>query len=240
MKISANDIVGELVAKDYRTASVFKEEGIDFCCRGNRSIDKVSEHDVSKVKHLIEKLKVATTDEKLATDYTSWPMDLLADYIEKKHHRYVEEKIAEIKPYLEKVARVHGKKHPELREIQELFNSSAGELSVHMKKEELVLFPFIRKMMKFSKGDAKMEMPYFGTVGNPIEMMKEEHDNEGVRFRRIAKLSDNYTPPSDSCNTYRVTYELLKEFENELHLHIHLENNILFPKALEVEKELFH
>lgn len=165
-------------------------------------------------------------------------MDLLADYIEKKHHRYVEEKSLEIKPYLDKICQVHGSRHPELYEINELFTASVGELAKHMKKEELVLFPFVRKMVKARQNGSSVDAPHFGTIQNPIQTMMAEHDNEGERFRKIESLSKDYTPPEDACNTYRVTLSLLKEFEDDLHLHIHLENNILFPKAAEMEKAL--
>jgi regulator of cell morphogenesis and NO signaling len=174
------------------------------------------------------------------TDYKSWPIDLLADYIEKKHHRYVQEKTLEIKPYLDKICKVHGERHPELLEINEHFNATAGELAMHMKKEELILFPSIRKMVKTKQENSQWEAPQFGTVQNPIQMMMDEHTAEGERFGKIETLSNNYTPPEDACNTYRVTIALLKEFEQDLHLHIHLENNILFPKAIELEKELSH
>jgi regulator of cell morphogenesis and NO signaling len=174
----------------------------------------------------------------VAADYQNWPLDLLADYIEKKHHRYVEAKTLEIKPYLEKICRVHGERHPELLEINEHFNATAGELAKHMKKEELILFPYVRKMVKAEHDKAKLDTPGFGTVKNPIQMMMDEHTTEGDRFRKIEELSNNYTPPEDVCNTYRVTIALLKEFEQDLHLHIHLENNILFPRAIELEKKL--
>ena len=187
-----NQIIGELVARDYRTASVFKKYSID----------------------------------------------LLADYIEKKHHRYVQDKTLEIQPYLDKICKVHGERHPELLEIKEEFNASAGELAAHMKKEELILFPFIRKMTKAKLENTKVDAAHFGTVKNPIQMMMNEHTVEGNRFRKIEELSNNYTPPLDACNTYRVSFALLKEFEQDLHLHIHLENNILFPRAIEIEKEL--
>jgi regulator of cell morphogenesis and NO signaling len=129
---------------------------------------------------------------------------------------------------------VHGERHPELLEIESLFLGSAGALTAHMKKEELVLFPYIKKMV--SKGP--VEKPHFGTVQNPVQMMMNEHEVEGGRFREIAELSHNYTPPEDGCNTYRVAFAVLKEYENDLHLHIHLENNILFPKAIALEKKL--
>ncbi|MFN8237520.1 MAG: hemerythrin domain-containing protein, partial [Chitinophagales bacterium] len=115
---------------------------------------------------------------------------------------------------------------------------TAGELTAHMKKEELMLFPFIRKMAKAQTTKEKVSTPMFGTVQNPIAMMHQDHDTEGERFRKIAALTQNYTPPADACNTYRVTFALLKEFEEDLHLHIHLENNILFPKAIELEKSI--
>ncbi|MCB9426521.1 MAG: iron-sulfur cluster repair di-iron protein [Flavobacteriales bacterium] len=236
MDITKENIIGELVARDYRTASIFKKHRIDFCCQGNKTIDEACQKKGLDAKVVVGELnEVNNKSSEKVDDYQSWPLDLLIDYIEKKHHRYVEEKISEIKPYLDKVTRVHGAHHPELLEINELFSGSAAELTQHMKKEELILFPFIKKMVEANQKGEMIEQPPFGTVDNPIQMMRHEHDNEGERFRQIAQLSDNYIPPADACNTYRVTYALLKEFEEDLHLHIHLENNILFPKSLELE-----
>ena len=239
MNITEQTIVGELVAKDYRTASVFKKYGIDFCCQGNRTINEACQKKNIDSKSVVNDLDaIIQAQGENATDYKSWPLDLLADYIEKKHHRYVVEKTAEILPYLDKICRVHGDRHPELFEINEHFNKTAGELAMHMKKEELILFPFVRKLAQAKQEGSNVVAPPFGTVQNPIEAMMQEHTNEGDRFRKIEELSNNYTPPQDACNTYGVTLGLLKEFEQDLHLHIHLENNILFPKAIELEKEL--
>ncbi len=225
--------IGEIVAENYRAATVFKKYKIDFCCNGGRSIEEACRtKDISiweLTKELDEAMKAGNNS---AIDYHSWPLDLLADYIEKKHHRYVESRIPEIKPFLEKLCRVHGDRHPELLEIYRHFSDSADELTKHMKKEELVLFPLIRKMVAGTPHDSGV-----GTVKNPIAMMMHEHDMEGERFRKIAELSNDYTPPADGCNTYRVTFALLQEFENDLHLHIHLENNILFPKAIALEEK---
>lgn len=132
---------------------------------------------------------------------------------------------------------MHGAKHPELLLINELFKGCAGELAQHMKKEELILFPFIKKLVHATLSDELIELPHFETIQNPIAMMMHEHDAEGVRFRKIAELSNNYTPPADGCNTYKVTFAMLEEFEQDLHKHIHLENNILFPKAAKLEKD---
>lgn len=239
MTIQENQIIGELVAQDYRTASVFKKYGIDFCCQGNRTINEACEKKKLDSKQVINDLDdLAHSQASGAMDYQTWPLDLLADYIVKKHHRYIEEKTQEIKPYLDKICRVHGERHPELFEINEHFNATAGEMAMHMKKEELMLFPFIKKLEKAKQENIAIEKPHFGTVQNPIQMMMSEHDTEGNRFRKIEALSNHYTPPQDACNTYRVTFALLQEFEQDLHLHIHLENNILFPKAIELEKQL--
>lgn len=230
--------VGAFVAEDYRTAAVFTKYGIDFCCRGNRSLEEVCEKNGIETNELVSSLESITKSQNnQSIDYKSWPLDLLVDYIEKKHHRYVEEKIPIIKQFLNKLCKVHGERHPELFEINNLFTSSAGELAQHMKKEELVLFPFVKKLVKAELSQTAIESPGFGTVKNPIAMMMQEHDNEGERFRKIANLSSNYTPPADACNTYKVTFAMLKEFEEDLHLHIHLENNILFPSAEKLEKK---
>lgn len=240
METTVNTTIGEMVAKDYRAATVFQKFGIDYCCKGNRTLEEATEMkniNVNAVKTELEKVLNAPAEENM--DFNFWPLDLLADYIEKKHHRYVEERIPLLLQYLNKLCKVHGDVHPELFEINRLFNETAGDLTSHMKKEELILFPYIRKMLKKQKdGSSVLSAPHFGTVKNPIKMMMDEHENEGERFEKIAALSDNYNPPADACNTYRVTYALLDEFEKDLHKHIHLENNILFPKSILHEEKM--
>lgn len=239
MTIQNDQIIGELVAKDYRTASVFKKHNIDFCCQGNRTItDACNSKDINDQQVVAELNSLLNSETDSTVDYQTWPLDLLADYIERKHHRYVEDKTQEILPYLDKIARVHGDRHPELHEINTHFKITAGELASHMKKEELMVFPYIKKMVQSQKEATAIQQPIFESVVHPIEAMMQEHTNEGDRFRKIEELSNNYTAPEDGCNTYKVTYALLKEFEQDLHLHIHLENNILFPKAIELEKLL--
>jgi len=229
--------IGEIVAQDFRTAAVFKKYGIDFCCKGNRTIEDACSKkgiDQESIYRDIERLPGKSGE----IDYTSWPLDLLADYVEKKHHRYVEEKTPYLLQFLNKLCKVHGNTHPELFEINDLFNQTAVSLAEHMQKEEMVLFPFIREMVKIQNKGEAYNPPAFGTVENPVNMMKHDHEEEGERFRKISQLANGYTPPADACNTYRVTYAMLEEFENDLHLHIHLENNILFPGAVRMEQEL--
>ncbi|WP_413998040.1 iron-sulfur cluster repair di-iron protein [Flavobacterium sp. W1B] len=229
--------IGEFVAQDFRTAAIFSKYGIDFCCKGNRTLEEVCDKKVITPDELLEQLEtVLATKNDAGIDFKSWPLDLLADYIEKTHHRYVEQKIPVLLQFLDKLCKVHGANHPELFEINELFIGCAGELTQHMKKEELILFPFIKKMVNATMNHQMIQAPGFGTVENPIAMMMDEHEAEGDRFVKIASLTNNYTPPADACNTYQVTFAMLNEFEQDLHKHIHLENNILFLKSVALEK----
>lgn len=235
MNIQANHTVGEIVAQNYRTASVFKAHGIDFCCKGGRSISEVCKSKNLKPEAILEEIRLAAASgEEPSADYYRWPLDLLVDYVEKKHHRYVAAKSPELAQYLDKLCKVHGERHPELFEIRDEFAHVASELTAHMQKEEMILFPFIRRLVT----EKQPARPPFGTVENPINMMMHEHTVEGERLARIAELTNQYAPPADGCTTYRVAFAMLKEFEEDLHLHIHLENNIMFPRAIELEKQL--
>ncbi len=230
--------VGEYVANDFRTAAIFSKYGIDFCCKGNRTLEEVCDKkNINPADLESEILTVLESKNDNAIDFKSWSPTLLIDYIIEKHHSYVEEKSVVLLQFLDKLCKVHGERHPELFEINSLFKLSAGDLAQHMKKEELILFPFIQKMVKAQKENQPIQEPHFGTVENPIAMMKEEHSNEGDRFDKIATLTDGFTPPEDACSTYKVTYQMLKEFEQDLHKHIHLENNILFPKAIALQEQ---
>lgn len=230
--------IGAFVAQDFRTAAVFSKYQIDFCCKGNRTITEVCEKQNIDSDTLLQNVfDVLQSENNNTIDFNSWPLDLLVDYIEKTHHRYVEEKTGIILQFLNKLCSVHGANHPELFKINELFTAGAAELSQHMKKEELMLFPFIKRMVSTKESNGVLSQPSFGTVSNPIAMMMQEHDNEGDRFREIANLTNNYTAPADGCTTYKVAFAMLDEFEQDLHKHIHLENNILFPKAVILEEE---
>jgi len=240
MNINKESIIANVVAEDYRTAGIFEQAGIDFCCNGNRSIRVACGEQQIPADELVTQLQQTVDADSqnggVIIDYKSWPLDLLADFIEKKHHRYVTAQIPVIQAFLEKIVRVHGERHPELAEIKVHFDACAGELTAHMKKEELMLFPFIRKMVQAKLAGNKDVSAPFGTVQNPIRMMMHEHDTEGARFRKINELSNHYSTPADGCNTYEAAYGALQAFENDLHLHIHLENNILFLQSIEMER----
>ena len=228
--------IGDFVAENFRTAEVFKKYNIDFCCKGGRTVEEACDKKKVSPEEIYKELEEVANRKSEDIDFNSWPLDLLADYVEKTHHRYVEEKSAMLIPYLNKLCKVHGERHPELFEINQLFIGSAQDLAAHMKKEELILFPFIKQMVEAKKNGEPLPAPRFGTVENPVAMMKHEHEAEGERFVKIAELTNNYEFPDDACGTYQVTYRMLEDFQNDLHKHIHLENNILFPKAIAMEK----
>lgn len=237
----ADKTIGSVVAQNWKTASVFQKHNLDFCCKGNIAIGAACEAaglDTDQVTQ--EVASILNNSDGPETDYAAWPLGQLAQHIETWHHGYVTAKMPELMAYLDKLCVVHGGRHPELFEIRELFAQSVGELTTHMKKEELMVFPFVKKMVNAQRENREISAPVYGTVQNLIAVMMHEHTDEGERFLKIAQLSNNYTTPADGCTTYRVAFNLLQEFEQDLHKHIHLENNILFPKAIELEKELAH
>lgn len=237
-----NTTIGEIVRADYRTSDVFKKYGIDFCCGGGKSIAAACEGQEFDADTIIEEVKKTLSAAKgggSSLPYDKWPLDLLANYVQKIHHGYVEKAIPVLTAYLDKIAQVHGNRHPELFEIKSLFAETAGELTKHMKKEELMVFPYVGKLMQLEASGAKeLPTPAFGSIATLIDQMEDDHEEEGDRFKKIATLSNNYTPPQDACNTYMVAFQKLREFEEDLHLHIHLENNILFPKSIALEKSI--
>lgn len=238
MNINENKTVAEVVTENIKASNVFKKHGIDFCCGGGISLEKAcAKHKVDYA--ILEKELVAVDEVPNRTyDYNSWELDFLLDHIVNIHHTYVEQSLPIISQYSEKVANVHGQHHDEVIEINRLFQEAAGDLAAHLKKEELVLFPFIKQLHKADKEGTDLSTANFGTVNNPINVMENEHETVGDIFKTIAKLTNNYTPPEEACNTFRALYASLEEFEQDLHQHIHLENNILHPKALALEKKL--
>ncbi len=232
--------VGQYVAQDYRTAQVFRKYGIDFCCGGGVSLEKAcAKKDITADELRAELVALASTGTQ-SDNYNSWKLDFLADYIVNTHHEYVKNKLPELNFYTNKVARVHGDRHPELFEILRLFLDIEAEMTSHMAKEEQILFPYIKQLAQAKQHGDGIEVPHFGSVRYPIEMMEHEHDSAGRIMEEIQTLTNNFEPPADACTTYRVMFQNLQAFQDDLHKHVHLENNILFPKALEIENEFFN
>lgn len=232
----AEKTVGEIVAEDYRTAEVFKKNGIDFCCGGKVSLAEICRKKNVPQDKLVSEIQNAQTKQKSsAPDASKWELSFLADYIERIHHTYVKSSMPLIVEFAEKVALVHGQANPEVKEILKLVHAVSDELMPHMGKEEHVLFPLIRNIEKEAKGLMHPD-PHIIQVEFPISVMEAEHENAGAAMHKMREISNNFTPPDHACNTWRVLYAKLNEFEEDLHLHVHLENNILFPNAIALQK----
>ena len=235
----SEETLGEIAAKDLRKAQVFKKYGLDFCCGGKKTVKQACADkglDVTKVEQELQQADKNFTARPLP--YNDWNLDFLSDYIVNTHHSYVKKSLPDIRAYAAKVARVHGNNHPELLAIYKLVEEVYAELSEHLVKEENVLFPFIKELVASSANKKHLQNNNFALVQNPIRMMEAEHETVGKDLEEIRILSNNYTLPEDACASYSLLYRMLDEFEDDLHTHVHLENNILFPKALQLEKNL--
>ena len=234
--MSNEKTVADYVTENIKTAHIFKKHGIDFCCGGGISIEKACAKKNVDLAVLEKELSEVDEVKDLIEDYDKWELDFLMIYIENVHHTYVRESLPIISQYANKVAKVHGHHYEEVVKINQLFHEVANELTSHLQKEEQILFPFIKQLVEADKTKSKNISASFGSVNNPIRMMEHEHENAGDVFKEIAELTNNYTPPKEACNTFKALYAKLEEFEQDLHKHIHLENNILHPKAIELEQ----
>lgn len=234
-----DETLGQIAAKDLRKAEIFKKYGLDFCCGGKKTIKEACAEkglDVTKIEQELQQADKVVQSRPVP--YNDWNLDFLADYIVNTHHSYDKKTLPELTGYATKVASVHGQQHPELYKIKTLVDEINAELSAHMIKEEKILFPYIKALVLAQSNEQVPQAAHFGTVKNPINMMEMEHELVGKNMEEIRGLSKNYTVPDDGCASYSLLFNMLDEFENDLHLHIHLENNILFPKALSLEKNL--
>lgn len=227
--------VGQIVVEHPDSARIFEKLGIDYCCGGKRPFDQVcgeKQLDAATVLRLLDCAPVPSrSDEK---DWSNATLSQLCDHIESTHHKYLKDELPRLSQLAQKVAQVHGEKNPAMKRVAEIFEAFKIELTLHMAKEEQILFPLCRML---ERSDA---MPSFhcGSVQNPIAVMEHEHSDAGDALEQMRKLTDNYTPPDWACNTYRVLLKGLEQLEHDMHSHVHKENNILFPKAVAREKNL--
>ncbi|MBA2250661.1 MAG: iron-sulfur cluster repair di-iron protein [Chitinophagaceae bacterium] len=234
-----DETLGEIAARDLRKAQVFKKYGLDFCCGGKKTVKEACKEKGLEVTMVEQDLQQSAKIPAFRPlPYSDWSLDFLADYIVNTHHSYVRKSLPDITAYAQKVMKVHGNNHQELLRINQLVQDVNAELSSHMIKEENVLFPYIKELVAAKNYTTPLHAAHFGTVQNPINMMEMEHEIVGNNLAEIRVLTNDYLLPEDACASYSLLYRLLDEFEDDLHLHIHLENNILFPKALGIEKQL--
>ncbi len=229
--VTGAETLGQIVSKDIRKAEVFKKLGMDFCCGGKKTLEAACVEkglDIREVREQLSKEQAANAQH----DFSKWTLSFLADYIVNEHHSFVTNNTPLLKELSEKVATKHGAKQPELVEINSKLITLLCELATHMRKEESILFPYI-KTLEQTKGKIKIG---FATVQDPIWVMESDHELAGELMRDIRKLSNDYNAPAEACNSEKLFYYKLQEFENDLFQHIHLENNILFPAAIALEQ----
>ncbi len=228
--------VGELVVEDPSRARVFEHFGIDYCCGGKIPLAEACAKRGSDLDAVLKALhkSSANTSPESQKDWLQESMTSLVDHIVTTHHAYLREEFPRLTKMTERVAQVHGERHSELPEVRDVFAALRNELEMHMQKEEQILFPLIKQL---DSGVAGGAAGHCGTIANPINMMEQEHDSAGDALGTLRELTGGFAVPDDACNTYRVMLDSLAKLEVDLHLHIHKENNILFPKALAAETE---
>jgi regulator of cell morphogenesis and NO signaling len=233
------ETVGQIAAKDLRKAEVFKKYGIDFCCGGKKTVREIcSEKGIDATKVEQELQQTSQTVTSVNNAYNEWNLDFLADYIVNTHHSYVRKYLPEMQAYALKVARVHGGRHPELLPILNQVTEINDELSAHLVEEETVLFPLVKQIVQAKNAGTQLSKSGNESLATLIAQMEKEHDSVGRALDEIRRLSNDFELPKDACASYSLFYKMIQEFENDLHLHIHLENNILFPKAVDMEQSL--
>ena len=224
--------IGDIVADNYHAAGVFKEFGIDFCCGGGVSLEKACEKRNIDIARVVAKLNLLhKSDLNPDQNYNAWEPGYLIDHIEKTHHNFVRTKTGEIAAYAEKVARVYGEQYPENVEIFEKFVALSKELLNHLESEEVRVFPLIRTIFEARMRGEKISQEIIDSLRKELDLMEKEHEGAGDIMKEIRELSNQFTPPADACRTYQILYLNLAGFEEDLHKHVHLENNILFKKA---------
>jgi len=239
MTITAEKTVKELALESLSATRVFEKLGIDYCCGGKLSLERACQAANVPFEQAVDALEMAELAAQASSHERNWaeaPLTELIAHIRNTHHKYTRDEIARLSPLADKVCRVHGAKHPELAEIRATFQALSAELTTHLMKEEMMLFPYIERLEEALAAKDPMLPSPFGSVSNPVAMMMHEHDDAGSALRDLRRASNDFTPPPEACVSYQTLYKALAEFESDLHRHIHLENNILFPRAVAMEQ----
>jgi regulator of cell morphogenesis and NO signaling len=237
----SNKTIREIALEAPLTTRIFESYKIDFCCGGRVPFTEACRKAGADPFEVLTKLEtVLDSSENESADLIERkkPGELI-DHIVTEHHEFTRREIERLAPLAAKVANRHGDNHQELLEIERVFQELADELLPHMMKEEMMLFPFIEKLEAAENGKGPAPIPHFGTVNNPIRMMCFEHDKAGDLLKSLRELSADYTTPPDACPSFKGLFAGLEDLERDLHRHIHLENNVLFPQAIEMERRMF-
>ena len=236
--IEEGPTLGELVAADIRNAEVLRKYRLDFCCGGKKTLSQACEEkQLDRLAIEKELLEVSQQSKTTALSFNKWQLDFLADYIFNEHHQYWYNEEPIISELVQKVADHHGKLHSELVRVRELYVTLKEELNTHFLKEEKVLFPHIKQLVAIQKNTSRKEV-FLVNIDEPLQMMEADHEMAGALLGNIRKATGDYTLPPGACNSFKLLYYKLQSLEEDLHQHIHLENNILFPKAALLHKQL--
>jgi regulator of cell morphogenesis and NO signaling len=237
MTLITTKTVREYAIETPQTIPVFEKLGIDYCCGGNRPLDEACSAANLNLDRVLQSLESAIAEPPRPSqrELVSGSLAELISHIVRTHHVFVRTRIPEIEQLLAKVKAKHGANHPELAKIEIVFRGLGQELMTHLMKEENILFPYIERMEEAVLQHDPILPPPFGTVANPVRMMEHEHDNAGIALKLLREASQDYTPPANACTSFRALYTALEAFEKDLHQHIHLENNVLFPRAIKLE-----
>ena len=232
MKLDVSMTLAEAVDAFPQVARQFERRGLDYCCGGARTVSDACAQIGVDPQEIVAELSEATTTS--VAEWTTMSADVLVDHIEATHHRYLWAELPRVSALVDKIVAVHGVRHPELVEVALCFSQVHADLEPHLLKEERVLFPMIRELATSSG------IPAFhcGSLRNPISVMLSEHDAVGDLLAKLRRLTDGYTTPADGCATYAACFKAMAEIEADTHLHIHKENNVLFPLVVRLEAEL--
>ncbi|MBP7315720.1 MAG: iron-sulfur cluster repair di-iron protein [Chitinophagaceae bacterium] len=233
MNVLASKTLAQIVTNNHKAASIFEKHHLDFCCKGKRTLEQACSESDIKIEEVIEQLEKVGETNGSKTNYNELSLAQLSEHIVSTHHNYVKNEMPALLGYLQKVASKHGDRHPEMNKVFQIFGAVKEEMEFHMQKEEMVLFPRIKDIENQIQ-EGKKVVVSSSYLQSPINMMEEEHDHAGSMLAEIRNLTNNYNPPADACTTYQLSFASLQAFELDLHRHVHLENNILFPKALKM------
>jgi len=238
MSVTTEKTVRELALENPGATRVFEKLGIDYCCGGGQTLEQACQAAHVSTNQVADSLAASQSASATAParNWQTEPLSELLAHIQSTHHVYTRKEIARLSPLFDKVCSVHGKNHPELLRLRQIFSGLAEELTTHLMKEEVVLFPYVLRIEEAVVANEPVLPPPFGSVRNPVAMMMNEHDGVGSALRSMRQIGNGYAAPPDACISFQTLYQALVAFEADLHQHIHLENNILFPRAIEMER----
>jgi regulator of cell morphogenesis and NO signaling len=230
-------MVRDIALEQPAAIRIFEKFGIDYCCGGRKPLAQACEERSLNVEAVLAAIAHAEdTHQPASRDWATAPLEALCTHIVETHHVYIRSELPRLRQLAQKMVSRHGESHPELGQIQHLVESAGEDLLQHLSKEEMMLFPYITNLERNLASCGPRSLGCFGSVRNPIRVMITEHEAAGEALAQIRELSQDFTPPEGACPTYRGFYSALAEFERDLHRHVHLENNILFPRAIEMDE----